>query len=366
MFRSFSWIEWPARCSRVTILVISGILLFLIGLADYLITWEISLAVVYVYPIAIVAWYVGTGWAYAFSLISIVLFTAGDVAAGQPYSSWLIPEWNAFIRLALYAVVIQLLTHIRSLNEDLEIRVFQRTSDLRKEIGARERLERELLEVGARERRRLGFDLHDGLCQHLTGTALAVHVLKEKLTSRGLPEANEAAKAVDLIEDGITMSRKLAKGLQPVDMHAGGLMQALQEFAASTIDLFKIDCRFECETPILVANVSTADHLYHIAREATGNAIKHGHARNVVITLEDQEDGTLLTVTDDGKGIPMPLPKNGGMGLTIMAQRAKFIGASFDIRLNEPCGTIITCCLPHPASAGESSDRVTRRDPHYA
>src|SRR5262249_4667375 len=149
----------------------------------------------------------------------------------------------------------------------------------------------------------------------------------------------EAAKAVDLIEDGITLSRKLAKGLQPVEMHAGGLMQALQDFADSTTDLFKINCRFECESPILVADVSTADHLYHIAREATGNAIKHGHARHVVITLEADEDGSLLTVKDDGKGIPMPLPKNGGMGLTIMTQRAKLIGASFEITLNEPCGT---------------------------
>ena len=366
MLRSFSWIEWPARCSRATILAISGLLLLLIGLADYLITWEISLAIVYVYPIAIAAWYVGAGWAYAFSLVSIVLFTAGDVAQGQPYSSWLIPEWNAFIRLALYAVVIQLLTHIRSLTEDLEIRVFQRTSDLRKEIGARERLERELLEVGARERRRLGFDLHDGLCQHLTGTALAVHVLKEKLASRGMPEAKEAAKAVDLIEDGIMLSRKMAKGLQPVEMHAGGLMQALQEFAASTTDLFKVNCKFECESPILVADVSTADHLYHIAREATGNGIKHGHARNVVITLEAHEDGSLLTITDDGKGIPMPLPKNGGMGLTIMAQRAKLIGATFDIRRNEPGGTLISCCLPHQGSAAETAEKIARRDPHYA
>ena len=365
MLRSFSWIEWPARCSRVTILVVCWILLVLIGLGDYLITWEISLAIVYVYPIAIVAWYVGPGPAYVFSLVSIVFFTAGDVAAGQPYSSWLIPEWNAFIRLALYAVVIQLLTHIRSLTEDLELRVFQRTSDLRKEIGARERLERELLEVGARERRRLGFDLHDGLCQHLTGTALAVHVLKEKLTSQGLPEASEAARAVDLIEDGIQLSRKLAKGLQPVENHAGGLMQALQDFAVSTTDLFKINCRFDCESPILVSNVSTADHMYHIAREATGNAIKHGHARNVVITLEYQDEGTLLTVRDDGKGIPMPLPKTGGMGLTIMTQRAKLIGASFEIRLNEPRGTVITCCLPHP-SEDETSEKMTRRDPHYA
>src|SRR5262249_38727034 len=133
----------------------------------------------------------------------------------------------------------------------------------------------------------------------------------------------------------------------------------------STTDLFKINCRFECESPILVADVSTADHLYHIAREATGNAIKHGHARHVVITLEADEDGSLLTVKDDGKGIPMPLPKNGGMGLTIMTQRAKLIGASFEITLNEPCGTRVSCCLPHQSSQNETSEKVSRRDPHY-
>ncbi len=182
---------------------------------------------------------------------------------------------------------------------------------------------------------------------------------------RGAPEAAEAAKAVDLIEDGIALSRKLAKGLQPVEMHAGGLMQALQEFAAATTELFKISCRFECESPILFADASTADHLYHIAREATGNAIKHGRAHNVIISLDARDEGSLLTVRDDGMGIPDSVPKNGGMGLTIMTQRAKLIGASFDIGRSPKGGTIVSCCLPQPPGI-ETGHAVRKQDPHYA
>lgn len=365
MFRSYRWMEWPSTCSRETTQLVSTALVFLIGLIDYSLGWQISLSVVYVYPIAIAAWHVGSRFAYLLSLLSVILFTVGDLAAGFSFGNWLVPVWNAAIRIAFYAILIELLAYIRSLTIGLELRVLQRTADLQKEITARERLEQELLEVGERERRRLGFDLHDGLCQHLTGTALAVQVLKEKLARRGWAEAAEAAKAVDLIEDGIAMSRKMAKGLQPVEMHSGGLMQALQEFSATTTDLFKLSCRFECEAPILFGDVATADHLYHIAREATSNAVKHGHARHIVISLDARDDGTFLTIIDDGIGIPNPAPRKGGMGLTIMAQRAKLIRGTFDIKANAAGGTIVTCCLPHPAHALHPFDSISRSHPSY-
>jgi signal transduction histidine kinase len=362
-----NWFVWPASRSRESTLAILTGLVVLIGILDYLTGWQVSWATVYAYPIILTAWYVGPGWAYGLSLLSVVLFQVGDLIAGFAFLSWLIPVWNTFTRLVFYIIIIQLLLYVRALTHGLEVRVLERTADLRKEIAERERLERELLEVGVRERRQLGFDLHDGLCQHLTGTALAVQVLKEKLTRRGAAEAGEAAKAVDLIEDGIALSRKLAKGLQPVEMHDGGLMQALQEFAASTTELFKVSCRFECDAPLLFSDVPVADHLYHIAREATTNAIKHGHASTIVISLEERDEGTFLTVVDDGSGMPDPLPKSRGMGLTIMAQRAKLIGARFTIEPTIPHGTSVICWLPAVPRIKEFTElELSTRDPHYA
>ena len=353
-------ISWPEHYARRTTLAVSISLVAIIGLIDYMAGWQISLSAIYAYPITLAAWYVGPGSAYMLALLSVALYMGGDLAADVPYTSWVVFVWNGLVRLLFYAVLIQMLDYIRLLTNGLEARVLERTADLRKEIATRERLERELLEVGGRERRRLGYDLHDGLCQHLTGTALAVQVLQEKLARRGLPEAAEAAKAVDLVEDGIQLSRKLAKGLQPVEMHAGGLMQALQEFAAATTELFKVNCRFECQAPIFFADASTADHLYLIAREATGNALKHGRAQKVVISLEENEEGSLLTVRDDGIGLPDPLPKTEGMGLAIMAQRANLIGASFAIASKSGAGTIVSCCLPDKSRMPDRIKMPTR------
>jgi len=75
---------------------------------------------------------------------------------------------------------------------ELDRRVQERTLALQREVAERQRLDREIAQVADRERRRLGQDLHDRLGQHLTGTALAAQVLKEKLTAKSAPEATEA------------------------------------------------------------------------------------------------------------------------------------------------------------------------------
>jgi signal transduction histidine kinase len=340
------WTEWLAAQSRPGIAFAAACAIFLIGAVDYLSGYEISWSIIYVFPIAVAAWYLGQSAAYALALLSVVLWIVGEFASGLKASSWLVPVWNSTIRLAFYYVFIGMLFHIKELTTDLEGRVFARTADLNKEIFERERLERELLDIGERERRRIGCDLHDGLGQHLTGISLAMQVLRKKLIRRGLSEAEDAAKAVALVEEGIALSHKLAKGLQPVEVHAGGLMQALQDFAAAASDMFSVSCKFRCEAPILVSDIATADHLYRIAQEATSNAVKHGCAANIVITLEANEEGTWLRIADDGAGIANPNAVNSGLGLRIMRQRAKLIGGILEVVSSPAKGTIISCCLP--------------------
>jgi signal transduction histidine kinase len=122
-------------------------------------------------------------------------------------------------------------------------------------------------------------------------------------------------------------------------------MQALEELAAISSDLFKVSCRFECDSPVLIRDTATSGHLYRITQEAISNAVKHGKARNISIQLEALDDGIVLRVKDDGTGLPGSLPATAGMGLRIMAHRASIIGATFQARRNDSGGTMVSCVL---------------------
>jgi signal transduction histidine kinase len=282
-------------------------------------------------------------------MFCVTVSIAGDLATGVRHTSLLVSIWNELIVLAFYFVVIWLLTRLRVLTSALEQRVRERTEALTDEMAERERLERELLEISEREHRRIGHDLHDSLGQNLTGAALAAQVLEEKLTAHGMTEAADANRIVEIIEEGIALSRKFAKGLHPIELEAEGLMQALEELAETSSELFEILCHFECDSPVLIRDVATSVHMYRIAQEAVSNAVKHGKARNVVIALETLDDGGVaLLIKDDGVGLPVELPKERGMGLRIMAHRASMIGASLTAaRRQDSSGTEIACVLHH-------------------
>src|SRR6202034_1877398 len=214
------------------------------------------------------------------------------------------------------------------------------------DITERKRLEKGILEVSAREQRRIGEDLHDGLGQHLTGIAFMSKVLESKLCDKSLPESGDAAKIVNLVNEAINKTRELSRGLLPVVSDAHGLMSALTRYAEEMQDLFKITCRFECGGSVLVYDVSVATHLYHIAREAVNNAIKHGHPSHVVISLSAENGEGTLAVQDDGAGISETPPSDTGMGLNIMSYRANMIGGSLDVRKNFTGGTTVVCLFP--------------------
>jgi len=337
--------QWGATRSKPAIALFCFALVSGVGYIDYVTGIQVSLSVVYVVPITVAAWFVNRPYAFVLAAFSAALWIFGDMAGGMQYTTYWVPVWNGFIRLSFYAFLIIVLGRLHDLQRDLGRRVQERAAALTKEIAERERLERELLEVSERERRRIGQDLHDGLCQHLTGTALASQVLAQKLASRNLQETNEAQLIVDLVEEAISLARGVAKGLHPVEMQADGLMQALDEFAAKTSELFKVSCKFECDSPVLMPSPTIATHLFRIAQEAASNAIKHGQATRIVISLEAIDAGLRLCISDNGSGIPDPVPNSGGMGLRIIADRAKVIGAKLAIRRSMAGGAEISCML---------------------
>jgi signal transduction histidine kinase len=329
---------------------VSLILVAVIGLVDYLAGYAIFFSAFYLVPVALAAWYVSGIFGVVISVLCVAVSLVGDYAAGASYAHWIIPLWNGLIALTVYSVVVRILTSLRKLHAELEERVRQRTNALTSEMHERARLEREILEVSEREQRRIGHDLHDGVCQHWAATAIAGQVLGEKLAAKALPEAVDAREVVRLVEDGITLTRHVAHGIAPPEMESEGLVRALQEFAANITKMFKLTCVFECDSPPQVDDPEAATHLYRIAQEAVNNAIRHGKPRQIVISLANRRQHVELTVEDDGVGLPDDWQKRRGLGTRIMAHRAAMIEAVFSIEPNPTGGTFVKCSMPVPVT----------------
>jgi signal transduction histidine kinase len=215
-----------------------------------------------------------------------------------------------------------------------------------------QQLERKVLEISDAEQRRIGHDLHDGLGQHLTGIALMTRQLEQRLTAEQSPHTARAEKIADLAQAAVGWTHDLTRSLSSPTLESSGLPAALVELASNTETLFGIECTFTEKPPIPAVPLEAAVHLYRIAQEATSNAVKHGQARRVTITLRCVEAEILLEVADDGTGMQSSGQSGDGMGLKIMRFRANLIGAAVDVspRRDQP-GTMIRCRFPHLSQA---------------
>jgi two-component system CheB/CheR fusion protein len=224
-----------------------------------------------------------------------------------------------------------------------------------RDITERKRLEQEILQISELEQRRLGQDLHDGICQHLAATQLMSQSLEQSLARRAKSDAAQAHRVAEHVQEAIVQIRRLARGLCPVVLESEGLMAALQELADSAEKLFRVACRFTCARPVKLDDHNAATHLFRIAQEAVGNAIKHGQPSLIEIQLTGAADRLVLGVRDNGVGIPADLAARKGMGLRIMQYRAGMINGSLVIQREAEGGTSVVCSVRQPASPPPAS-----------
>jgi PAS domain S-box-containing protein len=210
------------------------------------------------------------------------------------------------------------------------------------DITERKELEQQLMSASETEQRRIGQDLHDGLSQQLAGIELMCQVLEQKLSNRNRTEAERLGQISRHVREAIAHTRNLARGLSPVQLDAGGLMSALEELVANIQAMFNVECRFECQEPILVHNAAAATHLYRIVQEAINNAIRHGKARKILVAIGASGEGRSLRISNDGIPFPAGVKPAQGMGLRIMNYRAGEIGATLQVHSNG-AGTTVHC-----------------------
>lgn len=331
-------------------MVIVTIAVTVIGWVDYLTGTRLSLELFYLVPVMLSVSWLGPRAGCATAVISIVTRVAGDLANG-PYNYPAIVFWNRLTDLSVYLVVVWVFHGLISLYRDLDLRVTERTRDFREAITSRDELQGQLFEISRRERSAIGHDLHDGLGQHLTATAMATHLLADQLALRKDPGADEARVIEKLIQDGIGQTRHIARGLLLAAIEPDQLEAELEELAAALGREHRVACHYTRHGEIRGLSVASASHLFYIAQEAGRNAIRHGRPTRLDLELACAAKSLSLTITDNGAGLPSG-PRNSGMGLRIMAHRAQLIGGTLEIaRGPADAGTRISCHMPLPAPA---------------
>ena len=213
------------------------------------------------------------------------------------------------------------------------------------DITRQRRLEKEILDISERERQKIGQDLHDDLQQHLIGIEALGTLLENRLEQQARPEAALAKEIVELIRGATAKTRTLARGLCPLDLDEDALFLAIRELMASVNKIFGVSCLLNIGKTFRIRDNATAIHLYRIIQESVNNAIRHGKAGQIRITLTSRKGVISVKIADNGLGMKEDPSAARGLGLRLMKHRAGMIGAFLAIDKNPKGGTVITCTL---------------------
>ncbi len=327
------------RQSNNTFLAESLLLVLVCGVIDWFSGYEVSLSLIYGVPILIGVWFSGRQTGFLVAILCGIAWWWADILAGHVYPHFLLAIWEPASRFAYFAFVAIGGAALKEKHDAVRARIAL--------LEHTQRLEREIIEVSEREQRRIGRDLHDGLCQYLAAIGCAAATLRADLLRRDLDEeAATAGELAQLLESGVVQTRDLARGLVPVPMDEAGLPFALEGLATSVARLRNIDCTFRVQGEVRIGNTSAATHLYRIAQEAINNATRHGRADRIRIALRAEGALATLSVADNGRGLSRPVTESPGLGLSIMRYRARLVGGQLAMTEPNAGGTLVACTFP--------------------
>jgi signal transduction histidine kinase len=322
-------------------------LTIVIGLIDYITGYVVTIYPFYSIPILLMVWFGDTRLAIVISVLSTIAWWIVDKAVGHVYSSEWLRMWDAVVRLMFFSLVLFAGWSVKRQRDEARARI--------ELLERSQQLEKEIIEISEREQERIGRDLHDGVCQYLVAIGFTASMLRQELEKTSQSHASRVGEVANHLRDAAARVRQLARGLSPVDQDEGGLESALEELASSTSKLTGISCSFVCPGPVPSLDSTPAVHVFRIAQEAVSNALKHGHAKSVVIALDNGDGACSLRVSDDGVGFIPSVTERKGMGLSIMRYRARMIGGDLEIQPNSPTGTVVACTIATNADRQASS-----------
>ena len=314
-----------------------------VGWVDHITGPAISLALFYVPMVAMAAWFGSRRLGLIAAFASAAAWFTAAIPESAQLSTALICCWNAMTRLLIFSLVAFLVAAVRQQRDQLQTVLEQTKARLELEMAERALAEREIIEAGAREQRRIAYDLHDDLGQHLVGIAFKAKLLGEKLQSTHPQQAEEAASIARLANDAARQTRLTAHKLDGAN-GAIDLITALPKLAAALEENCHVRVSVNTSACSVPVNAQVAVQLYRIAQEAVRNAIEHGRADKVEIYLVSHQEQIVLTVSDNGRGLD-PSVAGQGLGFRTMGSRAHSVGGSCEVE-SRVRGTTLICRVP--------------------
>jgi signal transduction histidine kinase len=315
----------------------------LVGWLDHITGPSISFALFYVPPVAIAGWFGSRRIGLIAALASAAAWFVAGIPETAQLSTPLIYCWNGMTRLLIYSLVAFLVAAVRQQRDQLRSIIEQKNARLELEMAERDLAEREIIEAAAREQRRIAYDLHDDLGQHLVGIAFKAKLLGEKLQATHPEQAKEASTIARLANDAARQTRLTAHKLDEAN-GAIDLTTALPKLAAAVEENCHVRVSVNTSACSVPVSAQVAMQLYRIAQEAIRNAIEHGRAGKVEIYLVAHQEQIVLTVSDNGRGFD-PSVAGQGLGFRTMGSRAHSVGGSCEVE-SRACGTTLICRVP--------------------
>ena len=252
------------------------------------------------------------------------------------------------------------ITEQRRLQEKLAEAEKRRLADLRRFAVSVQRAQED-------ERQRISRELHDDICQRLSGMKLNLEVLEDDFKARDKKTYRTLRGFKKQFEQTITEVRRLSSNLRPTVLDDFGLTIALNLLGREFEKAHKIPVRVELGDPTLKhLDPQIEIALYRIAQESLTNIAKHANASLVTLHLALSGSAVMLSVNDNGTGfdpknIPHSQRPGHGLGLISMRERAELLGGTWEIQSVPGKGTTIHVTIPVGVSTNHEEIQDHRR-----
>lgn len=236
---------------------------------------------------------------------------------------------------------------LREANQRLHQLSATREAELREAVAA-------ALHASEGAARRIGQEIHDGICQELVGLMR----MAERHAKR-LGEGEDRCVAQELVQHAVHvlgLARNVSYELTLHDLETLSLREALAVFVRRFSGATGVEIELNCSQSSGACIEQASEHVYRIVREAVVNAVRHGQAQRIWIDVIQEPQQAVVSVTNEGN----PLPESGalkeGLGINQMKMRAQQVGGTFTLQRDEQGKTVATLTVPCPKAKEGTSE----------